>query len=146
MAQLTRDLVVIANQAGGVTVDKLPFHTGRGEPRVGAGQFDRCRQDHSVRKEEASKNREGGNQPQTTGLSMLPAPRGLVPSPPHTYPAPPSPLSRAPPHSHLFSATRTTDSEVYTVPLPSTRGPEEKKRRLNQNRVQTQQMVCDPKM
>lgn len=56
-AGLTCDLVVIADEAGDVTLGKLPLHSGRGEARVGAGQLGGYRQDQ-CEWEEASTNRE----------------------------------------------------------------------------------------
>lgn len=58
------------------------------------------------RREEEEEQGEGGNSPKP---------------PSH----PPCPHSTAPPHSRLFSGTWTSELEVYTVPLPSTRKTEE---------------------
>lgn len=56
LGQFTCDLAVIANKRGSVTLDELPFHSGRGEARVGTGQLDSYRQDQSEREKEAAPN------------------------------------------------------------------------------------------
>lgn len=57
--QLTCDLVVIADEAGDVTLGKLPLHAGRGEAGVGAEQLGGCRQDRGEEEEGAAAHGKG---------------------------------------------------------------------------------------
>lgn len=88
--QLTCDLVVIADEAGDVTLGKLPLHAGRGEAGVGAEQLGGCRQDRGEEEEGAAAHGKG-EMARNSGpcWTLSPSPWGPAPAP--ARPRPPTP-------------------------------------------------------
>lgn len=109
--QLTCDLVVIADEAGDVTLGKLPLHAGRGEAGVGAGQLGGCGRDRSEEEEGAAAHGKGEKAPNSGPCWMLSKSLGTC-----TCSRPPQTPTPELPCTHVCSQQRRLPDPTCTPP------------------------------